>query len=148
MGEAAEKVTLGSWSAGSDSTDLTSIDEAKDAERDGNVHALNAEFLPQGAEKSVQGKLSCRVGDRKGKPDFTWTQSEVLLQPRKLLRLNPCFALHQKKNFTQRDITVSEMSSWHLNSSITTIPDSFQLFQGLKANTMCHVFAQGMSNQQ
>lgn len=69
---------LSSLSAGS-STDLTSIDEAKDAERDGNVNVLDAEFLPQGAEKSVQGKLSCRVGDRKGKPDFTWTQSEVLL---------------------------------------------------------------------
>lgn len=65
-------------SAGWNSAALTGVDEAEDAERDGNINALNGEFLPQGAEKSIQGKLSRRVGDGKGKPDFTWTQSEVL----------------------------------------------------------------------
>lgn len=64
-------MTLGSCSARPSSADLTSINEAEDAERDGNVYILDAEFLPQGAEKSIQGKLSCRVGDGKGKPNFT-----------------------------------------------------------------------------
>lgn len=60
------------------SSALTRVDEAEDAERDGNIDALNGELLPQGAEKSIQGKLSRRVGDGKGEPDFTWTQGEVL----------------------------------------------------------------------
>lgn len=66
---------------GENSAALTGVNEAEDAERDGNINVLNGEFLPQGAEKSIQGKLSRRVGDGKGKPDFTWTQrSSVLAQ--------------------------------------------------------------------
>lgn len=60
------------------SSALTCVDEAEDAERDGDIYALNGELLPQGAEKSIQGKLSRRVRDGKGEPDFTWAQSEVL----------------------------------------------------------------------
>lgn len=86
--------------------ELTSVNEAKDAECDGNVNALDAEFLPQGAEKSIQGKLSCRVGDRKGKPNFTWTQSEVPLKHGKPHHISLCFALHQTKDFSQREFTV------------------------------------------
>lgn len=84
--------------------ELTSVNEAKDAECDGNVNALDAEFLPQGAEKSIQGKLSCRVRDRKGKPNFTWIQSEVPLKHGKLQQ--PLFLLHQIKDFSQREFTV------------------------------------------
>ena len=86
--------------------ELTSVNEAKDAECDGNVNALDVEFLPQGAEKSIQGKLSCRVGDRKGKPNFTWTQSEVPLKHGKPHHISLCFALHQTKDFSQREFTI------------------------------------------
>ena len=130
----------------SDSTGLTSVDEAEDAERDGNIDILHVEFLPQGAEKSVQGKLSRRVGHREGKPDFTWTQSKVALLHGKRLCLNPCFALHQIKYFTRGGFTVSEMPSWHLNSSSANAPVSFQPFQGPQANTSARVSAWGVSD--
>lgn len=46
--------------------ELTCVNIAQDAERDGNVDVFYDEFMPQGAEKSFQGKLSRTVGSSEG----------------------------------------------------------------------------------
>lgn len=61
-----------SW--GPSDAELTCVNVAQDAERDGDVDLLHDEFLSQGAEKPFQGELSCSIGSNKWGANSTWNR--------------------------------------------------------------------------